>query len=117
MPILKINNNRQGYKLVGVTIPPLIVNYLLLYTLAHGTTKSSILKSLLEFWISQHQTKEPEEMLIKKVSDRFNKQWKSDSSHSSELTFNQFRQMVEKDLLKKGLKETIVRLILSNIKP
>ena len=57
MPILSINSKRENHKLVGVSLPSPVHDYMTLYSLAKGSSKSKIFKSLLVPWVDKAKEK------------------------------------------------------------
>jgi DNA-binding PadR family transcriptional regulator len=116
MTFLGVEKKRPGYKLVGASLPLAIHNYLTLYTLSKGISKTKILKNLIEDWIIIHQKKETEEDLLKKIIYRVNAQWKIEKGRRrNKKQFEQFISDLKEELVEKGLTDDFVKSIIIGI--
>lgn len=117
MTLLKADTGRAGYRLVGASLPEEIHNYLTLFTIARGITKTKILKDLLESWIDSQQEKDSDEALIKKIVHRANAQWRTERTRRrNPKTFDKFRHELYDELVYKGLTDYHINQILEGIK-
>lgn len=117
MTLLKASSGRPGYKLVGASLPLPMHNYLTLYTLSIGMSKTKVIKNLLEDWITIHKEKEPEEVLITKIIFRANAQWRKEKARKrSGKSFSQFIIELEDELTHKGLSEVYVKAIIEGVR-
>jgi hypothetical protein len=114
MSVLK-NENKTDSKLVGVLMPISANNYITLYSLAKGVTKSKIFKPLIEDWLEQQQNKESDEDLLQEIVQRVDTLWKVRKSNNKKLQFKTFRDELEKELAGKGLKEEQIEFIIKEI--
>ena len=92
-----INEN----KFVGGIVPRQFADYLTLYTLAYGVTKSSILTEVLKYWIVSLS----EEVLLESIAKRAYIAWKE-----SDKTFGDFLTDISLEFDKKGLNKYSVVL-------
>lgn len=117
MTLLKVVSSRPGYRLVGASLPLLIHNYITLYTLAKGMSKTKIFKNLLDDWISsQKERGETEEELISKIIYRANAQWRVEKARRrSGKPFSQFIKELEDELYYKGLSEVYVKAVINGV--
>ena len=117
MSFLPIKYKREGYKLAGVSLPLPAHNYLVLYTLAKGTTKSKILTTLINNWIKRQKEKEPEHKLLQDIIQRSNKEWKiKKANNGNMLSFDEYKEGLEQELSKKGLTDAQFITIINGIK-
>jgi len=119
MPVLNVKTKRIGFKLVGVSVSPRVHEYLTLYTLAKGSTKTKIFKKLLEDWILEKQEKETETELLRAIVQRVNTQWKIEKSSAISTTttpFKHFKEDLEAELIDKGVSPIHIEKILTEIK-
>ena len=117
MSVLPIKYKREGYKLAGVSLPLPAHNYLVLYTLAKGTTKSKILTNLINNWIKRQKEKEPEEKLIRLIIQRGNDEWKIEKANNGDFTsFEEYKDALHVELAHKGLNKEQLALIIKGIK-
>lgn len=117
MPIFhkKSKREKEGYKLVGAYLPPRMHNYMTLYALAKGSTKTELVQKLINDWLGQQILNEPDKDLVALVVQRANVQWKVEKTVNKNITFSQFKDMLRDELLKKGLRENHVKTILAEL--
>lgn len=113
--MLNIQSSKTTKKFVGAFLPPRIHSYLTLYSLAKGTFKSKLIRTLLESWINKQKNKEPDAKLIQQVISRLNHQWMTSKVLNPSLAFYDFKAIIRQDLLDKGLLECDVEKILKGI--
>lgn len=117
MPLLPVIYKREGYKLAGVSLPLPAHNYLVLYTSAKGTTKSKILTTLINNWIKRQKEKEPEEKLLKDITQRCNEMWRIKRANSGKFaSFLDHKNELATEFEKKGLNEVQIYAIIKGIK-
>lgn len=117
MTILKTDTTRAGFRIVGASLPIEIHNYLTLYTLSKGISKTKILKDLLEQWIDIQKRRDNEEDLLEKIVYRVNARWRVEKSRKrTGKPFDVFCLDLKDELLDKGLAEIYVENILIGIK-
>ena len=120
MTIIKPENKRKGYKLIGVMAEPYIHEYLTLYALARDITKSKLYKKMVDAWVATKRAELTDELLLKELVEKINTQRKSDKQKNIEtpenvLSSKEFKEELQEELLNKGLKPTYVKLIISSI--
>lgn len=117
MSVLPIKYKREGYKLAGVSLPLLTHNYLVLHTLAKGTTKSKILTHLINNWIKRQKEKESEDKLIRDIVQRCNDEWKIKRANGGDYaSILEYKEVLTEEFFKKGLNEDQVNSIIKGIK-
>lgn len=117
MPALPVIYKREGYKLAGVSLPLPAHNYLVFHTLAKGTTKSKILTRLIDNWIKRQKEKEPEEKLLKDITQRCSEIWKIRKANNGNLaSFLDYKNEIADEFEKKGLNGTQIYSIIKGIK-
>jgi hypothetical protein len=111
MTLLKASN-KEELRLVGVHLPSSVYDYLTLYTLSKGITKSALLRQLLDPWIEAEKT--DESVLLEQIVQRIQSGWRKKKKLHPKTSFNQFITEIKKELLGKGLTRVQVKSILSN---
>lgn len=115
MPLLKAENKRNDYRLVGVSLPPQVHSYLSLYASAKGTKKASIFKELLLNWIAEQRSFEPDEELIEQVIHRGQLQWKLLKAKNPDSDIRVFKAELKLELAGKGILPKYVDSIMKEI--
>jgi len=116
MTILKKEAQREGYKLIGASLPSRIHNYLTLYTLARGTTKTKIIKELLQAWIKSVRKSTTDDDLIKEIVAKANDRWqKEKNSKKSHKTFDQFCIDLQKELVARDMLDIYIKLVVAGL--
>ena len=116
--IFKQPSKREGYKLVGISVPSRVHEYLSLYILAKKTTKTKIFKELVDNWIKEQQKKETDDALLQEIIQCVTEQWKADKKNlvNSSSLYLRFVKDLETELMNKGLSESNIRKIITSIK-
>jgi len=116
MKILKTDKHNQNYKLIGVSIPLWVHNYISLYCLAKNTTKSDLVKGWIGAWHDQVKSKEPEERLVQEIIEKVNTEWENIQKKTPEVLSETFKVDIEKELTLRGVSIRQIRIILKAIK-
>jgi hypothetical protein len=111
---MSLFDKRADYKLVGVELPPHLHTFMSLYCVAKRESKSKLLERLIRKWLDE--SGETEKSLIREISKPLNKKWYALSVTQAYPDFQKFKKVVSEELLKKGLSEDQIILILSEIK-
>lgn len=101
---------------MGVHVPPRVYKYLTLYTLATGVTKTDVMMELLDNWINKQGSIQSEKELTTSLAERIQSQWLKVKQKKPRAQFGDFRRNIETELVKKGLEESQVHLILLKLK-
>jgi hypothetical protein len=98
--------------MLGAMVPLVMHDYLGMYTVAKGQTKSEIIKELLTSFIQEQKMRYPEKELIREISERINilKQKEMKKNHFS---LEEFKQWVRQDLVVKGVNDKNIHFILN----
>lgn len=115
MSLLKSNNRKEKFKLVGVYVPLQVSYFLTLFTLSRGVSKSKVLQDLLENWKQKMEEDHPEKELIKDIIQRANMQWRGKKATGLNMSFNQFKDKIKYELTTAGLTESHVSRILNGL--
>jgi hypothetical protein len=115
MSILDPNHKKSDLKLIGVTLPPPAFSYVTLYTLAKGISKASLFKSLVNTFIKEQQDREPDNNLVAQVVKRSIVQWKLKKGQDPSLTFKEFKDMLEMELVEREVERKYIDLILKGL--
>lgn len=99
--------------LIGAYISTRVHDYVTLYSLAHGISKSRILQELLFDWVSRQKESDNETVLLRKCIARIQKIRNKPRNRNYGL--GEFKNKAEADLLTKGISEKYIALILSEI--
>lgn len=116
MPILGIKSKRESHKLVGVSLPQPIHDYMTLYSLAKSSSKSKIFKSLLVPWVERAKEKESESVLLTGIIQRINSRWKLEKASRARTNFETFEDQIIIELSRKGLSEDHIEYIINRLK-
>jgi hypothetical protein len=116
MGLLKIDNHSKGYRLLGVSVPQWLHNYLSLYSLAKKKTKSDIVKGWADAWYSQISSKEPPEKLVYELVEFANAEWELAQKKFPEKTIDEFKDELKKEMVKRGLNIPQMNVILKGIR-
>jgi hypothetical protein len=113
---LKIDSRKKERKLLGAYIPIWMHEYLTLYALANGVSKSDIVIQLLEVWSGKKQESVPIEELIKGVVYRLHSQWRDERLSEPPVTFDEYKAAVNSELLERGLRPQHIKDIMKTLK-
>jgi len=116
MGLLKIDNHTKGYKLIGVSTPLWLHNYLSLYCLAKKKTKSEVIRGWMDSWHTQTSAKEPQEKLVYELIECANEEWKSAQKYTPEKTIEEFKEELKKEMIDRGLNIPQMNIILKGIR-
>lgn len=116
MGILRVDNHEKAYKLMGVSIPLWVHNYLSLYSVAKNTTKSNIVRGWIDSWYSQVKDKNPQERLVQEIIDAACKQWGKVKKSNPEMTVLEFKTALEKELHDRGLNYAQIGMITKTLR-
>lgn len=116
MRVLRPDNKRKDYKLVGASMPPQAYHYLNLYILAKKTTKTIVLTTLVNEWTKKQRVVDSENSLIIELAERVEKEWKSRDPNERFLSFDLFEKDVIKELTEKGLSAGVIKAVLVKLK-
>lgn len=98
-------------------MPLRVSNYLEVYSLARGISKSKILTELIQNFIYEKTSLgATEDELILDIAKRTSKEWMKRKSRYSSLTFGNYKKGLEKELHRKGLSSLQIDKIIENIK-
>jgi hypothetical protein len=116
MTILKTDKHTTSYKLIGVSIPRWLHNYISLYSLAKNKTKSDILKGMLDVWYEQTKSKEPQEKLVQEIVEKANLEWGIVNKKIPEKSLVEFKTELESELKCRGIGLAQMNMILKNVR-
>ena len=110
--ILDSEQEERTDKFIGAWLPIQAHQYLVLYTLARGKTKSKAIKEAIAEWVMKERSRTDDSTLIEKIIHRVNTRWKA----TYDMDFSDYKAAARKELFAKGLPAHIVKRILSEIK-
>jgi hypothetical protein len=117
MVILKTHTKKEPCKYIGVFLPQWVHEYLALYTLANGESKSSVIRDLFEGWIiCQRSTLGDDD--VKLISDAIQKiklQWKSEQVTHPNTIPSVYKANVKAELAHRGINPQHIETILKEI--
>jgi hypothetical protein len=105
-------------KLVGVMMPQPIAEYLTLYALLKGKTKSNIVRTMIHDSYLTFRKELSQKQLISGLTKQYQKEW-DDSKKGKEFKaeiFGKFIESLQYNLTYKSLPETTINQIISKIK-
>jgi hypothetical protein len=106
-------------KLVGVMVPQPIAEYLTLYALLKGKTKSNIVRTMIHDSYLTFRKELSQKQLISGLTKRYQKEWGDSKKKGKEFkaeTFDEYIKMLQYNLSYKSLPETTICQIVSKIK-
>ena len=112
MSYLSHKTKRSDYRLVGASMPLQVFNYLTLYALLKGESKTKILIRLVQNWIENGAT---EESLIQDITEKIQEEWNRRKTKYTKLRFADYMTGVKNELRKKGLDLCLIEQIVINI--
>jgi hypothetical protein len=113
--ILKIKSKRPPHKGIIISAPAYVHEYMTLYCLAHGITKTKIIKGYLDEWLKEHRISHPDEVLIDMISQRimekynYGDEWKG-------VSIEDFKRDMSLELGRNGVKSVYITAILAKLK-
>jgi len=115
MPILKVKSKKGGSeetKLVGVHLPRQVSDYLTLYSIAHGITKTIVIRNGVQHWWESQMEKEEDlvKLIIKKARVE-QKKWEDDPATSS--AHRVFKMKLKADLEQREINPDYIKIILT----
>ena len=102
----------EDTKLVGAVVPTNISDYFNLFCVADARSKSSIIRPLIEDWYNDAIIKFPKKKLIKVIASIG---YESYQAKKKKRPFDVVLRQQEKELKKKGISDTHIKLILNKI--
>ena len=114
MAIIRTDSRRANHKLVGVSLPSWVHEYLTLYAMAKGTTKTKVLTEKIEAFISLQKMKQTDDELLFDLLQRVKTQWKV-RKIALKKPFPEFVEEIRIELLNKGLNKKWVDSIINNL--
>jgi hypothetical protein len=116
MSILKVKSKVKDNKLIGANVPPHVHQYFTLYTLAKGTSKSKIFQTILEEWMANTRSTNPDNILLQELAERISGEWEKVKEEHPSSTLDQFKLVIAEEMEAKGLKTSNIHLVLAQIK-
>jgi hypothetical protein len=116
MPILK-NSGKKGIagKIVGVVFPKGLHSYFSLFALAKGLTKSIIVTEEMKKWHFHASKVDREDVLISELIIRIKAEWELIHGEDPDCTLSIFKRMLKRELIRKGISENHIEIILKQI--
>ena len=115
MKLVRVDNHTKTHKLLGVSVPQWLHNYISLYSLVKNKPKSRVLASILDAWYESAKSRDPQEKLIQEVIERTKNMRKAYFGEHPDNNLQQFKSCLEKELLDKGLNNFQIGIILKAI--
>ena len=112
--ILKIKSKRAPHKMVGASVKIYLAEYLTLYSLAKGISKSRLIKEYLDGWMKETRMKETDEMLIIEIANRINDK-RSTEPRFHKIPLDDFKHQMENELKRNGLKLAYINTVMQKI--
>jgi hypothetical protein len=111
MSILKAKSQSKLSEFVGVFLPPRIQQYLILYSLAKGYTKSALIREQIERWINEQPLAKH---LIEELIVKLQEEWDSKDKNNNDLVF--YKANIKGELHSKGVNDESIEMIINGIK-
>ena len=106
----------NDYKMIGVNVPQHISQYLVLWGLAKGTTKTSIINPIIESFVLRKKQIDPESRLVHEISERVRLKYFLIKTKTPDVDLLVFKQNIEIELQSKGVTKDFITQILKEIK-
>ena len=104
-------------KTVGVILPQLLHEYLILYALSKGTTKTSVLRDeVLEVWKKEAQQRRPLAQLEETLIGNICQEWVIRKTKKPPIGKDEFATRLVKELQGRGLSATRAKMIVEKFK-
>lgn len=118
MPLLlgKRNTDKNGYKLVGAYLPSRIHSYLTLYCIAKNTSRTTIMREMLEAWVCREKKNYTEDALFYEIAQKINYSWKVEKASGRKPDYKEFLKGITDELLNKGLDEKTIQKIFTEVR-
>jgi len=114
--LLRPDSRNNNTKLIGAVVSPHIHQYITLFALAKGTTKSKLFKDLLNEWMLAQRATATDDALLKELIQRINEQWEKEKESNPSMKFDKFTDLISNEMRDKGLKMSYITLVLAEIR-
>jgi hypothetical protein len=115
MTILKPKSKKEALKFTGVYTPQWIHAFLSTYGIAKSTTKSDLLRKIIEDWIRLKKTEISETELLQEIILNAKLQWKLEKSLSPNSNPFVYKKKIERELRIKGVEEQHINYIIREL--
>jgi len=112
MTLLKTDSTKKT-TLIGAYVSNRVHDYMTLFSLAKGISKSRIFNELFLDWISRQKKIDKDVDLINQIIARVQKTRNKPGNRKMELVV--FKDTIEKELTKKGVADDYIAIIISEI--
>jgi hypothetical protein len=112
MSILKAKSQSKLSKFMGVFLPPWIQQYLLLYSMAKGISKSEIIRNQIQLWVEKQP--DSEDLLVQDIITKVQAQWEIEKTKGN--TLQSYRMKLLQELKSKGVPANYIDTIALAIK-
>lgn len=115
MKLLRPENKNKNTKLIGAVVAPHVHQYLTLFALAKGSTKSKLLKTLLDEWMLAHRNTETDDQLLRELVQRIKDQWEREKELNPAIKFDKFEAAIQNEMRDRGLKMSYITMVLNGL--
>lgn len=115
MTILKPKSKKEALKFTGVYTPQWIHAFLSTYGIAKSTTKSNLLRMIIEDWIRQKKAEMSETELLQEIIQNAKMQWKMEKTISPNSNPFIYKKKIERELRMKGVEEQHIAYIIKEL--
>lgn len=112
--ILKIKTKRGPHKLIPISAPAYIHEYMTLYCLAKGITKSKIIKDFVADWVTKHRETDPDDALIEEIANDMSGKYIVELKHKQSP--DEFKVALGLELGRNGVKASYAQTIISKLR-
>ena len=112
---MPLSNKREGFKLVGAHFPPQVYHYLTLYSLAKRTSKTGIVRKLVQDWMGRQRLENSETKLVSEIINRTKQDWEVYQKLYPDRTISQYKDKLKNDLQIKKVNEIYIKRIITAI--
>ena len=113
---LGTTRKKQDCKLIGGYLPTTLHNYITLYALAKGVSKTDVIKEVLEAWVKTQLKSEHVDVyhLMEEIVDRSHEQWKV-IRVKGEMSFKSYKEKLEAELRSRSIDELYIEKIIKGL--
>ena len=103
-------------KMLGAYLPHWVHVYISLYALAKRTTKTKVLREIMEAWIRERKSIDTEEELLLSIVDYLNADWEVTKVVTPEISYSAYCDGLRRELRSRGLQKTQIDNIINKLR-
>jgi hypothetical protein len=118
MSILKKQRHLTGGEKergIGFDLPIPTFSYLTMHVLAKGSSKSAIVRSLVETWVEKEKQTSSPYSLAMEIARKASYEWSIIKKNTYKASFTLYKMQLKKELIKSCIDSEQVTIILKNV--